>query len=100
MAYQVLIPALDDNEILSSSPLIVLDSLYYEFFYKKTTDQTWTQKVFDSPLPMFDLGSPMFTVPCVVLDPVDDSSVFNYQVRRFDHDNNPSKWTSGTFTTP
>jgi len=100
MAQLVLIPITDDNEVLSSSPLVILDTKYYELWYRQAGNGNWSQAIFTSPLKEFNtLSSQSTLVPCIVLSPLPDTTAYEFQVRRFDSDNNASDWASGSFTT-
>ena len=99
MAQQIYIPVVDDNEILSESPLVILDTKYYEVWYRQTNNSNWSQLIANSPLPEFTTVSPAGSTPCIVISPLPDATDYQFQVRRFDSNNNFSAWTSGTFTT-
>lgn len=84
MAQTTYIPITDDSSATN----------YYELFLDGVT-----QYVQYSPLPQFLAGSPAVLTPCIMLEPLPDSTTYSYQVRRFNFDNTPSKWTTGNFTT-
>lgn len=100
MAQQQLIPVIDDGEILSSSPLIILDTKYYELWMQISGGTSpWSQFIFNSPLPLLTTDSPAGSTPCIELAPLPDNTLYNFKIRRFNSDNIPSDWVTGTFTT-
>lgn len=99
MAQRILIAITDDNSIISSSPLTYLDTLYYETFYRIQNTANWTQQIDYSPLEEQTFGSPATLQPAIVISPLADDTTYEYQVRRFNSDNEASEWVSGTFTT-
>lgn len=99
MAQQVYIPIGDDNEIISESPYAVLDTKYYELWYRQNNNANWSQLIANSPLDEFEAVSPAGSTPCIVISPLPDSTSYLFQVRRFDSNNNFSEWATGAFTT-
>ncbi len=96
---RIFIPILDDGLITNPSPLTILDTAYYETWYKPTTTQTWLQQVDISPLPVKMFASPGVVEPYIILSPLPGSTNYQYQIRRFDSDGNFSQWVTGNFTT-
>lgn len=88
-----------DVEVISSSPLTYVDTLYYELFYRIVGTATYNQEIFYSPLPTFQIASPAGDMPCLVLSPLPDATDYEYKVRRFNSDNESSEWFESTFTT-
>lgn len=99
MAQREYIPILDDGEIISTSPLIVVDTIYYELWLNVNGSQAWEQHTFLSPLDTFALNSPAVVYPCVVLEDLFDSTLYNFKIRRFNSNNEFSAWSTGSFTT-
>lgn len=99
MARQIFIPVVDDNEILSESPLTILDTKYYELWYRQTNNPNWSQLIANSPLNDYTTVSPAGSTPCIIIAPLPDSTSYEFQVRRFDSNNNFSEWVTGSFTT-
>lgn len=99
MAQRILILVADDDEIINLSPLTYLDTLYYELWYRIVGSGSYNQVTIYSPLETFTVPSPAGDVPCIVISPLPDSTDYEYQVRRFNTDNVPSSWFTGTFTT-
>jgi hypothetical protein len=96
---QEFIPIMDDGEILSVSPLTILDTKYYELWLQQVGNSNWSQYTFSSPLPMYQTASPYGSTPCIVISPLPDNTQFNYKVRRWNSLGQCSNWTTGTFTT-
>lgn len=99
MARQLLIPILDDGEVISSSPLVILDTKYYELQLRITGNPNWTQYINNSPLPLYPTGSPAMNVPAILISPLADATSYDYMIRRFNSNNQPSAWVTGTYTT-
>lgn len=99
MAQNILIPIADDNEVLNASPLTLLQTLYYELWYNIVGNTNATQLIADSPLDLYTTVSPAGSTPCIVIGPLPENTSYQFKVRRFDLNNNPSDWYSGTFTT-
>lgn len=93
------IPITDDGLVLQVSPLVILDSAWYELWYGLSLGGEMTQVTALSPLPMFNIGSPVTSQPCITIEELPDSTTFYYKVRRFNHDGKFSDWVTGTFTT-
>lgn len=100
MARQVRIPITNDDEIISESPLVYADILYYELWYRVQNTANWTQVITYHPLTEYLVSaSPVSYAPCIVLNNLPNGVTYEYQVRRFNSDNVPGEWVSGTFTT-
>jgi len=93
------IPILDDGLILQASPLVILDTVYYEMWYGLSIGGEMTQVTALSPLPLYTIGSPATAQPCMIIEELPDATTFYYKVRRFNSDGKYSNWTTGTFTT-
>lgn len=74
-------------------------TLYYECFYRQDGNPNYSRVVPTSPLIDFVTLSPAGSTPCISLGPLPDNTDYNFKVRRFDLNNNPSAFTSGTFNT-
>lgn len=99
MAQQLVMPVLDDGEILISSPLVILDTKYYELYLQIVGNPNSLQYIEQSPLPLMTVGSPATMQPCIAISPLPDSTAYSYRIRRFNSDNQASDWVTGTFTT-
>jgi len=99
MAQRILLYMPSDTEVISVSPLTYVDTLYYELWYRVQNTANWTQQITYSPLEEFPVGSPVTDTPCIVISVLADATTYEYQVRRFNSDNQASEWYSGTFTT-
>lgn len=100
MPQQYIQPVTDDGEILSSSPLLILDTKYYEVWLQIDGNPNWAQYIIDSPLQILAVTtSPVTHVPCIVIEPLPDNTKYNYQIRRFNSNNQASAWDTGSFTT-
>jgi hypothetical protein len=74
-------------------------TLYYELWYRIDNTTAWTQVTYNYPLPIYTADSPAFSSSYILISPLADSTVYEYQVRRFNNSNQNSDWDSGTFTT-
>jgi len=74
-------------------------TLYYEVWYRIVGTTTWTQETFAYPLPVYVSVSPSVNSAFIGLQPLADGTDYEYQVRRFNNDNQYSAWFTGTFTT-
>lgn len=99
MAQRILLYMPSDGAVLTPSPLTYIDTLYYELWYRISGATNWNQSIFYSPLPEYMVGSPLTSMPCIVLSTLPDSTTYEYQVRRFNSDNEPAEWFADTFTT-
>lgn len=100
MAQRRLIYVEDDNSEISPSPLTILDTLYYETWFRVQGTQGWNQQIDYSPLNTYEVAtSPPSEMPCIVLAPLADGTTYEFKTRRFDSDNNFSEWFEDTFTT-
>jgi len=93
------IPITNDGLVLSSSPLIILDTAYYELWYGLSLGGEMTQHCELSPLPLVLGGSPATTQPCITLTMLPSATTFYFKVRRFSSDGQFSEWVNGNFTT-
>ena len=93
------IPILDDGLIVNVSPLVILDTDWYELWYGLSIGGEMTQVTALSPLPLYTIGSPATTQPCIIIEELPASTTFYYKVRRFNHDGKFSAWVTGSFTT-
>lgn len=75
------------------------DTLYYETFFRIQGATNWTQKISNYPLPVYTSASPAINSAYIILQPLADSTDYEYKVRRFNNDNQYSDWYTGTFTT-
>jgi len=78
----------------------VPQTVYYETNYRIVGNPTYTVQYDNHPLPTKVLLSPWGLMPYVQLPPLADSTAYEFQMRRFDSNGNPSLWFTGTFTTP
>ena len=78
----------------------VVGTLYYETQWRITGMTSYASQLNNSPLPTMAVLSPAGTVPYVQLPPLADGTDYEFQMRRFDANSNPSAWFTGTFTTP
>lgn len=103
MAQRRLIYIADDNSVLTPSPLTILDTLYYETWYRivgsGNVTNAWNQQIDESPLATIDTISPVATMPYISLQPLAEDTLYEFKVRRFNSDNQASDWFEGTFTT-
>lgn len=99
MSQQLIMPVIDDGEVLSSSPLVILDTKYYELWLQIDGNSNWAQYIIDGPLLLFTTTSPSGSHPCINIEPLPDTTKYNYQVRRFNSNNQASAWVTGSFET-
>ncbi len=99
MARRIRLYVPSDIEVINVSPLTYVDTLYYELFFRITGSLNWNQQITYSPLPTAMLGSPVAETPYIQLIPLADQTIYEYQLRRFDSDNQPSDWFTGTIDT-
>jgi len=99
MAQRILLFMPSDEGVVTVSPLTYIDTLYYELQYRIVGTSNWAQLIQYSPLAKYNVGSPLSEIPCIVVSPLPDATDYEYQVRRFNSENEPSEWYSGTFTT-
>lgn len=90
MARAVIIPILDDDPN---------DTLYYEIWYRIVGNANWTEETRTSPLPEQVSSSPAALYPVLILSPLADNEDYEYQIRRFNYNNEFSDWVSDTFNT-
>jgi len=99
MAQRILLFVPSDDEPVSMSPLTYIDTLYYELQYRIVGTTGWTPHIEYSPLPLYTSVSPAGEIPYISIPLLPDNTDFEYQLRRFNSDNQPSDWFTGTFTT-
>jgi hypothetical protein len=93
MAQQIRLFITQDTDTL-------IDTLYYEIWYRVLSNGGWKQGIFYSPLPTVTAAlSPWTDVPAILLAPLNDATDYEYKIRRFDSNNQYGIWTVGTFTT-
>lgn len=74
-------------------------TLYYETWFRIVGATNWTQQTDEYPLPIYSSTSPAINSAYIGLAPLSDGTDYEYQVRRFNPDNEASDWHEGTFTT-
>lgn len=74
-------------------------TLYYELWYRIVGATNYTQITANYPLPIYTSVSPAINSAYIGIGPLADSTDYEYKVRRFNNDNQPSDWDEGTFTT-
>lgn len=88
MARAAIIPIIDDDP---------LDTLYYEIWYRIVGNANYTEETRTSPLPVQTVTSPAGDYPVLILSPLADNEDYEYQIRRFNLNNEFSDWETGTF---
>lgn len=74
-------------------------TLYYELWFRIVGATNWTQQTYSYPLPTYTSVSPVVDSAYIGIEPLADATDYEYQVRRFNVDNQFSDWVEGTFTT-
>lgn len=99
MSRRVIIPIVDDGSVISSSPLTLMDTLYYETLYNIQGNANQTQQIDRPPLNEYSVASPAGTYPCIVIRNLPVDTDYEFTITRYNSLNENVGTTSGTFNT-